>query len=170
VKLLKNTGKNCPKKRNEFSDGCKRRWEKLSDEEKSKILSRLHHVTVSSIEGRVNNILLKWGLEYTHSFYLKFKQFDFRIGKILLEVNGDFYHANPDKYKHNDMLPFPFGNKILAQELWNRDLKKKNMAEKMGYFVVYVWENEIRRCNDEELEKLVAEKLLLTEDLSCLIK
>lgn len=35
-------------------------------------------------------------------------RYDFLInGKIIVELNGDFWHANPQKYKENDILHFP---------------------------------------------------------------
>ena len=81
-----------------------------------------------------------------------------------MEVNGDFFHANPIKYKADDIIPLPRIKKT-AQELWDKDERKKKIAEKFGYQVVYIWENEINKCYDEkDLEILVYERVFRKEE------
>jgi hypothetical protein len=62
---------------------------------------------------------------------------------IILEINDDYWHANPKKYKKNDILNFPF-KKIKAYKIWNMDKHKFNIAERNGYKIYQIWENDIK--------------------------
>jgi hypothetical protein len=140
------------KARLENSKSHKKLWEDKPQEEKISILRRIHDIRESKIELRIHNILAKWNIEYTHSFYLKLRQFDFKIGQTLIEVNGDFYHANPEFYKADDIVPLPCTKGLTAKEIWKKDAMKKTMAAKYKYTVLYLWENEINAMDDEDLE------------------
>ena len=63
--------------------------------------------------------------------------YDFKIGNYLLEVNGDYWHANPNKYKENDTFKFP-KNELKAKDIWEMDTYKKEIAESNGYKVIYI--------------------------------
>lgn len=63
--------------------------------------------------------------------------------KKLIEVNGDFWHANPKIYKETDLVKLP-GTPLLAKQIWYNDLKKKNMAEKYNYDILYLWESDFK--------------------------
>lgn len=93
----------------------------------------------------IKTLLESLEIPHTHSFYLCGKQFDFLLPdqKIIIEVNGDFWHANPTKYKPNDLLPFP-GKAVVAKNLWKKDYLKRKLANEHGYYVVYVWESDIK--------------------------
>lgn len=59
--------------------------------------------------------------------------------KIVIEYNGSFWHADPKRgYKPNDVL---FHN-ITAQEIWDRDLRKKEIYEQHGYKVLIIWSDD----------------------------
>lgn len=134
-------------------------WNNKTKEEKNKILYRLHNITCSNIESRINTILFSWDIEYVHSFYLRHKQFDFKIGRVLIEVNGDFYHANPEKYEPYDIIMIPKTKGVLASKIWLKDASKREMAEKLGFSVVYIWEKEINSLDDDDLEILLWERI-----------
>ncbi len=58
-------------------------------------------------------------IDFQHQFYLnennKVKYaYDFKLvdTNILLEINGDYWHANPVKYHANDIIHYP-GNKFV---------------------------------------------------------
>lgn len=62
--------------------------------------------------------------------------------KILIEINGDYWHANPQHYKSGDLIYLP-GRKCIVDEVWLEDLEKKMLAEEHGYRVITIWESEI---------------------------
>lgn len=61
---------------------------------------------------------------------------------LVLEVDGDFWHANPKLYDAEKILPFPRGPKM-AKEIWERDRIRQSEIESLGYNVVRVFGSEI---------------------------
>ena len=61
--------------------------------------------------------------------------------KIIVEINGDYIHANPKKYKADDIIRIP-GESWTAQEKWARDKKKLDYLKSKGYLVFVVWESD----------------------------
>lgn len=61
--------------------------------------------------------------------------------KIVIEINGDYVHANPKYYKSDDIILMP-GNKYTAQEKWDYDAMKKKKIENVGYKVITIWESD----------------------------
>ena len=76
--------------------------------------------------------------------------FDICIKDIMIEINGDFWHANPYKYKSSDLLKFPKKD-VLVSDIWKKDLNKKNCAIKNKYNVVYLWESYIKKTPNEKI-------------------
>jgi len=58
---------------------------------------RLHKNFVSKLEVRVRNILTNLNISFTPQFPLNNRTYDIKIDNtnILIEVNGDFWYANP---------------------------------------------------------------------------
>lgn len=73
----------------------------------------------------------------------------------LIEINGDYYHANPNIYKSDDILNF-FGKDILAKIIWKKDKLKLDFAQKKGYNIKVIWEYDIYN-NWEKVSKEVLE-------------
>ena len=138
----------------------KLRWNSISQEEKNKIFERLHCNFDSNLERRVDNILCLLSLPFKRNCFISGKQFDFILFKqILLEVNGDYWHANPEKYNKYDMISYPNGVLIKAGDIWKKDFNKKHLAESNGYKVVSIWEKEINSITDEELKNFILKRL-----------
>jgi G:T-mismatch repair DNA endonuclease (very short patch repair protein) len=55
--------------------------------------------------------------------------------KIIVEYNGDYWHANPLKYNGNDIIH----HNISANEIWEKDLQRNKKLEEFGYNVIIVW-------------------------------
>lgn len=66
--------------------------------------------------------------------------------KIIIEANGDYVHANPKKYKPEDIILLP-GNKYTAQEKWDFDRARTETLESLGFKVIILWESD----SDEEI-------------------
>ncbi len=78
--------------------------------------------------------------------------YDFTFENIVVEFQGDIWHANPEMFDKNDK-PNPF-NDLTSEEIWNKDLKKKELAEKNGYKVLYVWEKSVYNNINQEVNNL----------------
>ena len=139
-------------------------WDYLTDEQKRERIRKLNSGGPSKLEKRIGIVLLEMGINFETQFELKGKLYDYHIKgtNILIEVNGDFWHANPRKYKNTDILPFP-NKSVIAETLWVKDRKKLNIALKYGYKVLPLWEMDIRPLNDVELELFIVEQVNLIE-------
>lgn len=99
-------------------------------------------------------------IDFQHQFYLnennKVKYaYDFKLvdTNILLEINGDYWHANPVKYHANDIIHYPGNKFVLAQQIWKRDRKKIQFAKNQGYIVIVIWEMQLNKQNPITLIK-----------------
>ena len=70
--------------------------------------------------------------------------------KKIIEFHGDMYHGNPKKYKATD-YPHPFRKTITAQDMWNKDKRKLNVAIKEGFEMLVIWDSEYRWGNKQEI-------------------
>lgn len=127
-------------------------WKTLSPEDKEKKikeqLKNLHKSTTlqNNIEVKVTLSLDYLNLPYERYFHIGRYVADFYVKSfnLIIECNGDFWHANPTKYKATDTLKFP-GKPITASELWDRDKKKIDEYHKRGYSVLTLWETDIKQ-------------------------
>lgn len=79
--------------------------------------------------------------------------YDYRLGKKLIEFNGDYWHCNPEVYKEDY---FHKRKNKTAKELWEFDEYKVNLAKSKGYEVLIIWEKDwnsdkqgtIKKCLD----------------------
>lgn len=134
-------------------------WANLSDEEKTKYIQKRNKFVTPKTESKVAEILNSLNVSYTTQYWINRMSYDFKINNsnLIIEVNGDFWHGNPDIYKANDILNHPF-KKTKAEELWKKDERKRISAEKKGYKVVYIWEKELKE-NRNDLLNFIIQKL-----------
>lgn len=77
--------------------------------------------------------------------------------KTVIELFGDFWHANPIKYKETDILKFPMNYRPTAKDIWEKDKRRIEYIKSKGYNVIIIWENDI---NDEEKIKSLLETIV----------
>ena len=100
----------------------------------------------TNIEIIIENILLKYNIDYKYNEMLgnlfKFRP-DFVIenSKLIIECQGDYYHANPEFYSDDDLNEL---QKISRE----KDKIKKEYYDSLGYTSLFLWENDI--LNDIE--------------------
>jgi len=143
-----------------YSKVQKKIWSNLTSEEKSEKMKHLWNGNISKLELRIQLVLSSLMIPFSTQFELGNKFFDFRLQKtkIIIEVNGDYWHANPKLYLADDLINYPNGT-MTAKVIWDRDIKKNTFAESKGYSVIKIWEQEMKSLNDEELEKLLLERI-----------
>lgn len=73
-------------------------------------------------------------------------QFDFFLpeSNTLLEFQGNYWHANPRRYAAETIMNLGRGRSIAAQDIWERDARKRSEAEAFGFRVVWVWEDDYK--------------------------
>jgi len=87
------------------------------------------------------------GINIEYSVILDRKQYDFgnKEKRVLIEINGDFWHGNPLIY------PSLSERQKAVQE---KDRVKKEWAESKGFRVLSFWESEIRNQIDDVLSEV----------------
>lgn len=64
-----------------------------------------------------------------------------REKRIILEINGDYVHANPKFFQHNDVIKMK-SHIYTAQEKWNYDFKRKLELAAEGFILFEVWSSD----------------------------
>jgi G:T-mismatch repair DNA endonuclease (very short patch repair protein) len=109
------------------------------NKQKAGLASHLNHkkYKMNNLEKDVQKVLNEFGIQMKYSVIFCFKQFDFGIRdkKILLEVQGDYWHGNPQVYSEY--------NEIQKRNIENDKLKAQ-IAEKYGCKLFYIWEKDFR--------------------------
>lgn len=74
--------------------------------------------------------------------------------KIVIEFNGNLFHANPTMY-HADDIPKFRGNTMTAQQLWDRDAEKFSFIESLGFKLIVVWEADYNNDKETIIQRIV---------------
>lgn len=81
--------------------------------------------------------------------------FDFKFRNKIIEFSGDLWHANPRKFKPEDK-PLEskfFGNQTTAKEIWDKDEKRFNEVQQLGYEVLIIWEMDYKKDPEGALKQ-----------------
>lgn len=62
---------------------------------------------------------------------------------ICIFCDGDYWHANPEKYKNDDIIKFPGGRSMTVQQIHQRDNGVTDYLAGRGFFVFRFWEQDI---------------------------
>ena len=105
-------------------------------------------------EDFAKNFLDKLGIEYTYQFEAKDigRFFDFFLPtlRLIIEIDGDFWHGNPEKYKEDELR----GHQKRAKRI---DEHKTKWALMRGIPILRFWESDIRKRPKFVLERLKEE-------------
>ena len=122
---------------------------------------RYYKIVVSKQEIRVASILEALGIKHKRNVWVGGFNYDFHLigyGNLLLEYQGDYWHANPAIYNARDKIKYP-GKTKLASTVWKHDYLKQSVAARNGYTVIYLWESEAKGLTDEEVAILLLKKM-----------
>ena len=125
---------------------CLEKYGKSSLELMREGLKKKSHKT--SIELKISNILLEYKIKFESQYNIyyddvNYKTYDFYLEdfNLLIEADGDYWHANPKKYLIEDELT----NVQKINKL--NDEFKNNLANKNGYNLLRFWETDIKKRN-----------------------
>lgn len=144
--------------RKKISNTQKNRFSNMTADELRKITESARAAVkyTSSQEIRIQSILNDMNVIYTTNGFLYAYNWDFIFkNKVIIEVQGDFWHGNPNKYKKDDILL----NGLTVDMVWKKDYRKKVKVESHGYTVYYLWETDINNMDDCELKKTLIKML-----------
>ena len=111
-------------------------------------LSKLHQ----RIRGELN--LQSLGFESEQRVLRYFADELNDVKKIIVEVNGDYIHANPSLFGADDVIRLP-GQSYTAQEKWDADQQRTEKLEAEGYRVFVIWESDDLDVKKQELMYLL---------------
>lgn len=140
----------------------KSKIEKMSTEEKLEMTSKAREALntnnkwVSKLELKIRKCLDVLNIKYFKNKHMWNYNYDLVFSNFILEVQGDFWHANPSIFKENDLII----GKNLAKDIWKKDLDKKTLAECNGYTMIYIWEKDVYKKSDIDVINIVKNKLL----------
>lgn len=103
---------------------------------------------MTSPEKLFEKMLKELGVEYELQKVVESKIFDFYIPSknMIVEVDGDYWHANPMIYESKDL------NKIQARNVRN-DQYKEILAKGNGFLLERVWEYDLNNNYKEQKER-----------------
>jgi G:T-mismatch repair DNA endonuclease (very short patch repair protein) len=75
----------------------------------------------------------------------------------VIEINGDFWHMNPNKFKPHDVNMV---TERVAQDIWDAEKYRNGLLMSKGYEILIIWESELNEDYDRclELAKIFLEK------------
>lgn len=80
---------------------------------------------------------------------------------ICIFVDGDYFHANPQKFKSNDIIhkkPVI----ITAKEIWTKDIRITTKLQENNYTVIRIWESTILNNTIQAIELIKKEMNLFS--------
>ncbi len=103
-------------------------------------------------ELQVANMLSTVGISFIKQLQVPRYYCDFYLPQynLIIEVNGDYWHANPNKFSENDLIG---GKKLLAREIWDNDFKRIESLKSMGYNVLVLWESDVKNMTAQKLSE-----------------
>lgn len=124
--------------------------------------------SVSKAEGIISDILALLKITHTRQYpvqyYIdnkkKYYYYDFYIPELnlLIEYNGDYWHANPALYKADDLIKYP-GGVYLASDRWDNDKQKQQIAIDKKFIIITIWESEINKISKPDITQLIKQKI-----------
>lgn len=98
-------------------------------------------------EIKMKEILISLNILFEHQFVLDNCSFDFHIlnTSILIEVDGDYYHGNPEKFLTLNKMQL---------RMKERDKKHDEVALNNGYILLRFWQSDILNNKEKVIEEL----------------
>lgn len=122
-----------------------------SDESKRKALTNREIQGVSKAEDKIFERLTE-DFELIQQHRIEWFAFDIvDVGnKKIIEFNGVYWHCKSELYEPD--FYHPIKNKT-AKKIWESDQRKIELAEKHGYEVLVVWEDDFNQNEEKEIER-----------------
>lgn len=90
-------------------------------------------------------------IEVNNRSIIKPKEIDLVINnKVAIEIQGDYWHANPEKYNENEYI-----REKSVKDIWNNDKLKKDLITNLGYEYITIFENDFNKNKNEFLKKVL---------------
>jgi very-short-patch-repair endonuclease len=67
---------------------------------------------------------------------------------VVVEIDGDYWHANPSKFSAQDLVGH---KKVTAELIWQSDAKKTKTLESRGYCVIRYWASDLKHATIQSI-------------------
>ena len=106
----------------------------------------------SKVEIKFESILILLNIEYTYQYEFQHRLFDFKIKDrdVLIEVDGDFYHCNPNT-KHSEIL---YETQLITKK---NDDYKNILCQTHNIKLIRFWEKDINERPEWVISELKRE-------------
>ena len=120
---------------------------------KKKFKRNKNNVGSSSIEKEFKLFLNSIGIEVDTQFEILYKFYDFIIknSKILIEIDGGYFHCDKRLYPNGPI------NKMQKKSIIN-DNYKNSLAKIHGYYLIIIWEKDFNE-DKEKVKKYIFEEI-----------
>jgi very-short-patch-repair endonuclease len=142
-----------------IAESANKRWESEEEREKQshRLIKRLiknnHRNKKTKLEIKIQEILESFGLvenkDFKYQHQVSSAIFDFFILKsnILIEVDGDFHHCNPNSIHSVPIYP------IQIKTVGN-DIRKNRIAQNNNFKLIRFWESDINNNIDQIIAQI----------------
>lgn len=123
---------------------------KINKEKKLKNQAKKMSNKMTAPEQVFSDMMKELEVEYESQKIIGNKIFDFYIPSknLIIEIHGDYWHANPLIYEGKKL------NKIQIRNV-NNDKFKTTLAKGNGYFFHVLWEHDLNNNYEEQKEKII---------------
>ena len=101
----------------------------------------INEYCISKGEKEIISFLKESGIKYIPQYTIEGYTFKYDIYlpfyNLIIEYNGDYWHANPEIYDKDKII-----KSKSAIDIWNKDSLKKEIAIKNGYKFYTIWEKD----------------------------
>lgn len=90
------------------------------------------------------------GIKFVRQMMLPRIYCDFYIPEynLVIEVDGDYWHANPEKFSPDDLIG---PKKTSARQIWENDRKKEDKIKSHGHKVMRIWASSLKSKTAQQL-------------------
>lgn len=131
------------------TEETKRRVSEVKRQQYADGVIKLGGHKISRPEKAIGAWLAANSYDYVPQFHINGVRFnyDFYIPSLnlILEFNGDYWHANPEIHLPGTLLTFVHGGAKPVEAIWARDAARKLAAETHGYRFECIWEREFKK-------------------------
>ena len=138
------------------TEECKQRLSGIIKKRYADGLVKVSLNKISKPEREIAAKLTELGIAFKPQFHISgvpyWYDFYFQEHNLIFEFHGDYWHANPKKYASGTSIRF-FGEDKLVDDIWERDMLKREAAENEGYKFVSLWESDYKNNGIEILNE-----------------
>jgi G:T-mismatch repair DNA endonuclease (very short patch repair protein) len=108
----------------------------------TKGVSKLEKQLIPFLEKFQFTHFMLFGKPPTNEFNGLCPDFINREQKIIIELFGDYWHANPQRFKPQDYIK---QLKLTSGQIWLKDKERLQQFHLLGYKTIVLWEKDVRK-------------------------